>query len=109
MNNLNVKQGDKVVVLSGKDKGTVGEVLTAMPASGKVVVKGVNVCSCHTKPRRQGDEGGIIQKECPIYVSKVMLVCPKCDKPTRVAHKKVDVNGKMKNVRVCKKCGAERI
>jgi large subunit ribosomal protein L24 len=109
MNNLYVKQGDKVVVLSGKDKGTVGEVLTAMPKSGKVVVKGVNVCSCHTKPRRQGDEGGIIQKECPIYVSKVMLVCPKCDKPTRVANKSVDINGKMKNVRVCKKCGAERI
>ncbi len=101
--NLNVKSGDKVVVLSGKDKGTVGEILTAMPKTGKVVVKGVNVCSCHTKPRRQGDEGGIIQKECPIYVSKVMLVCPKCDKPTRVGHKITDG----KKVRVCKKCGAE--
>jgi large subunit ribosomal protein L24 len=109
MNNMYVKQGDKVVVLSGKDKGTVGEVLTAMPKSGKVVVKGVNVCSCHTKPRRQGDEGGIIQKECPIYVSKVMLVCPKCDKPTRVAHTKAEINGKMKSVRVCKKCGAQQI
>lgn len=107
MNTMNVKSGDKVVVLSGKDKGTVGEVLTAMPKAGKVVVKGVNVCSCHTKPRRQGDEGGIIQKECPIYVSKVMLVCPKCDKPTRVGHKTVEVAGKMKNVRVCKKCSAE--
>ena len=103
MNNMNVKQGDKVVVLSGKDKGTVGEILTAMPKSGKVVVKGVNVCSCHTKPRRQGDEGGIIQKECPIYVSKVMLVCPKCDKPTRVGYKITDG----KKSRVCKKCGAE--
>lgn len=110
MNNMNIKQGDKVVVLSGKDKGTVGEVLVAMPSAakgGKVVVKGVNVCSCHTKPRRQGDEGGIIQKECPVYVSKVMLVCPKCDKPTRVGHKKVEVKGKLKSVRVCKKCGAE--
>ncbi|MCC8074557.1 MAG: 50S ribosomal protein L24 [Clostridiales bacterium] len=107
MNNMNVKQGDKVVVLSGKDKGTVGEILVAMPKSGKVVVKGVNVCSCHTKPRRQGDEGGIIQKECPIYVSKVMLVCPKCDKPTRVGHTVKDVDGKKKSVRVCKKCGAE--
>ncbi|MCD8050973.1 MAG: 50S ribosomal protein L24 [Clostridiales bacterium] len=107
MNNMNVKQGDKVVVLSGKDKGTVGEILVAMPKSGKAVVKGVNVCSCHTKPRRQGDEGGIIQKECPIYVSKVMLVCPKCDKPTRVGHTVKDVDGKKKSVRVCKKCGAE--
>ena len=109
MKKMSIKQGDKVIVLNGKDKGKIGEVLTALPREGKVVVQGVNVCSRHTKPRQMGDEGGIIQKECPIYVSKVMLVCPKCDKPTRVAHKKVDVNGKMKNVRVCKKCGAERI
>lgn len=107
MNNMNIKSGDKVIVLSGKNKGTVGEVLTAMPQAGKVVVKGVNVCACHTKPRRQGDEGGIIRKECPIYVSKVMLVCPKCDKPTRVGHKAIEVGGKKKNVRVCKKCSAE--
>lgn len=109
MNSMYVKQGDQVIVLSGKNKGTVGEVLTAMPKSGKVIVKGVNVCSCHTKPRREGDEGGIIQRECPIYVSKVMLVCPKCGKPTRVGHAKVEQGGKMKNVRVCKKCGAQEI
>ena len=66
--------------------------------------QGVNVCSRHTKPRQPGDEGGIIQKECPIYACKVMRVCPKCDKPTRPAHKLL-ADGK--KVRVCKKCGAE--
>ncbi len=107
MNNMNIKQGDKVVVLNGKDKGKIGEILVSMPKSKKVIVKDVNVCSCHTKPRKQGDEGGILQKERPIYACKVQLVCPKCEKPTRVGHKTADVNGKKKNVRVCKKCGAE--
>ena len=76
MKKMSIKQGDKVIVLNGKDKGKTGEVLTAMPREGKVVVQGVNVCSRHTKPRQPGDEGGIIQKECPIYACKVMRVCP---------------------------------
>ena len=98
---MNIKKNDKVVVLSGKDKGKQGKVLEAMPADKKVIVEGVNVASCHVKPRKQGDEGGIIRREIPMYVSKVMLVCPKCGKPTRVGHKTVDG----KNVRTCKKCG----
>ena len=98
---MNIKKNDKVVVLSGKDRGKQGKVLEAMPAERKVVVEGVNVATCHVKARKQGDESGIIRKEIPMYVSKVMLVCPKCGKPTRAAHKTVDG----KNVRVCKKCG----
>ena len=98
---MNVKKNDTVVVLSGKDKGKKGKVLEAMPASGKVIVEGVNVATCHVKPRKQGEEGGIIRREIPMYVSKVMLVCPKCGKATRVGHKTVDG----KNVRTCKKCG----
>ena len=98
---MNIKKNDKVVVLSGKDKGKQGKVLEAMPADKKVIVEGVNVASCHVKPRKQGEEGGIIRRETPIYASKVMLVCPKCGKPTRVGHKTVDG----KNVRTCKKCG----
>ena len=90
MKKMSIKQGDKVIVLSGKDKGKIGEVLTAMPAQGKVIVQGVNVCSRHTKPRKMGDEGGIIQKEGAIYA--------------RPAHKLL-ADGK--KVRVCKKCGAE--
>ena len=100
---MNIKKNDTVVVLSGKDKGKKGKVLEAMPAAGKVVIEGVNVATCHVKPKKQGDQGGIINREIPMYASKVMLVCPKCDKPTRVAHKIEDG----KKVRVCKKCGQE--
>ncbi len=100
---MNVKKNDTVVVLSGKDKGKRGKVLSVDPKTRKVVVEKVNMASRHQKPRRQGEEGGIIQKEIPLYASKVMTVCPKCSKPTRVAHK---VEGG-KKVRVCKHCGAE--
>ena len=98
---MNIKKNDKVVVLSGKDKGKEGKVLEAMPAAKKVIVEGVNVASCHVKPRKQGEQGGIIKMETPIYACKVMVVCPKCGKATRVGHKTVDG----KNVRACKKCG----
>lgn len=101
---MNVRKNDKVVVLSGKDKGKQGEVLRAMPAEGKVVVQGVSVATKHQKARKQGEESSIIKVETPIYACKVMVVCPKCSKPTRVAHK-VGADGK--KVRVCKHCGAE--
>ena len=100
---MNIKKDDKVVVLSGKDKGKQGKVLVADPRSAKVIVEGVNVATKHQKPRRQGEEGGIIKVETPIYASKVQLVCPKCGKATRVGHKIADG----KKSRVCKKCGAE--
>ena len=99
---MNIKRDDKVIVLSGKDKGKEGKVLSVDPKAGKVIVEGVSVASKHSKPRKQGEQGGIIKMETPIYACKVMVVCPKCGKPTRVAHKLE--NGK--NVRVCKKCGA---
>ena len=99
---MNIRKDDKVVVISGKDKGKEGKVLIADPKAGKLVVAGVNVATKHQKPRKQGEEGGIIKVETPIYACKVMVVCPKCGKPTRVAHK-LDAG---KNVRVCKKCGA---
>ena len=100
---MNIKKNDTVIVLSGKDKGTKGKVLVAMPKDNKVIVEGVNVATCHTKPRKQGEQGGILQKEAPIYACKVQKVCPKCNKPTRIGHK---VEGD-KKVRICKKCGAE--
>ena len=100
---MNVKKNDTVVVLSGKDKGKKGKVLSVDPENRKVLVEGVNVASRHQKPRKQGEEGGIIKMETPIYACKVMTVCPKCSKATRVAHKIVDG----KKVRVCKHCGAE--
>ncbi len=100
---MNIRKDDKVIVLSGKDKGIEGKVLQAMPKAGKVVVQGVNVATKHQKPQKQGDEGGILKVETPIYASKVMVVCPKCSKPTRVAHQITDG----KKIRICKKCGAE--
>ena len=100
---MNIRKDDKVVVLSGKDKGKQGKILTADPKAAKVIVEGVNVATKHQKPRKQGEEGGIIKVETPIYASKVQLVCPKCGKATRVGHKIVDG----KKTRVCKKCGAE--
>ena len=104
MNKMSIKKGDTVVVLSGKDKGKQGKVLVAMPADRKVIVEGINVVSRHTRPRKQGEEGGILKKEAPMYACKVQKVCPKCNKPTRPAHKML-ADGK--KVCVCKKCGAE--
>ena len=102
MNKMSIRKDDLVVVLSGKDKGKQGKVLGTVPGSLKVVVEGINMVTCHVKPRKQGEEGGIIQRETPIYASKVMLVCPKCGKPTRVGHTVIDGE----KVRACKKCGA---
>ena len=101
MNNLKIKKNDKVVVLSGKDKGKTGKVLGTVPSERKVVVEGINMVTCHIKPRKQGEEGGRISKEGSIDESNVMLVCPKCGKATRVGHA---YEGD-KKVRVCKKCG----
>ena len=99
---MNIKKDDVVVVLSGKDKGKQGKVQTVIPADRKVIVEGVNIVTCHTKPRRQGETGGIVKREAAIYASKVQVVCPKCSKGTRVAFKIEDG----KKSRVCKHCGA---
>lgn len=114
---MNIKKGDTVVRLSGdggKDKDLSthqGKVIATLPKENKVVVEGMNMVTCHIKPRRQGEEGGIVKREAAMYASKVQVVCPKCGKPTRVGHKieKKTVAGKEKNVsvRICKKCGAE--
>ncbi len=99
---MKIRKDDTVVVLSGKDKGKEGKVLRVDPKGGKLIVEGVNVAHKHKKPRRQGEEGGIIKMETPIYASKVMRICPKCSKPTRAAYKTLEDGSK---VRVCKKCG----
>lgn len=106
MNNLFVKAGDTVVLLTGdeKDRGKKGKVLAVSPKEGKVIVEGINVVKKHVKPRKAGDPSGIIETEGAVYASKVQVVCPKCGKATRVGHK-IDENGNKS--RVCKKCGAE--
>ena len=101
-NKLHVKKDDTVLIISGDDKGKQGKVLAVSPKEGKVIVEGINMIKKHVKPRQAGEQGGIIEAEGAMYASKVMLVCPKCGKPTRVGHKTVDG----KNVRACKKCGA---
>ncbi|MBQ8170938.1 MAG: 50S ribosomal protein L24 [Oscillospiraceae bacterium] len=103
MNNLNVKTGDNVKVISGHDKGKSGKIVSVSAKEGKVIVEGVNMVTKHVKPRQAGQLGGRVQAEGAMYASKVMLVCPKCDKTTRVAHKIEDG----KKIRVCKHCGAE--
>ena len=100
---MKIKKGDTVEVLSGNDRGKRGEVLDVIPKKDKVIVKGVNVRKKHVKPKKQGEEGGIIPAECAIYSSKVNVVCPKCKKPVKVGYI-IENNEK---VRVCKKCGAK--
>ena len=101
---MHIKTNDTVIVLSGRDKGKQGKVMSVDPKAGKALVEGVNVAKRHKKPRKQGQPGGIISKETPIYTGKIMRVCPKCNKPTRLAHR-IEDDGK--KVRVCKKCGAK--
>ena len=100
---MNIKRDDKVVVLSGDDKGAVGKVIAVSPKEGKVIVEKVNMIHKHVKARKQGDVSGIVDAEGAIYASKVALYCSKCDKGVRVSYKMVDG----KKVRVCAKCGQE--
>jgi len=101
---MHIKTNDTVIVLSGRDRGKQGKVMSVDPKGGKAIVEGVSVAKRHKKPRKQGEPGGIIDMETPIYAGKLMRVCPKCDKPTKPAHIFKDDG---KKVRVCKKCGAE--
>ena len=103
MNNLHVKTGDNVMIISGKDKGHTGKVLQVSPSENKVIVEGQNMVTKHVKPRRQGEAGGIVKRETPIRSCKVALFCEKCNKGVRVGYK---MDGD-KKVRICRKCGAE--
>lgn len=100
---LHVKKGDTVFILSGKDKGKKGKVLSVLPDEGKILVEGINMCTKHVKPRKATQQGGIIHQEAPIYSAKAMVVCDKCGKPTRVGKQ---IRDDIK-VRTCKKCGEE--
>ncbi|MBM7588294.1 large subunit ribosomal protein L24 [Bacillus pakistanensis] len=98
---MHVKKGDKVMVITGKDKGKTGVVLAAFPKKDRVLVEGVNVVKKHSKPSQVNPQGGIISQEAPIHVSNVMPLDPKSNEPTRVGSKTVDG----KNVRVAIKSG----
>jgi len=103
MAKVHVKKNDSVFILSGKDAGKTGKILDVFPDDNRVVVEGVNFVSRHTKPKGRYQQGGIIRREAPLHGSNVMLVCPKCDRPTRVG-RAIQENGD--KVRVCKKCSA---
>lgn len=102
MANLKIKKGDTVVILAGKEKGKTGEVLECFPKESKVTVKGLNMIVKHNKPRSAQDKGGIVRLEGKLDISNVMVICPNCNKATRV---EMEIAGD-KKVRKCKKCGA---
>lgn len=105
-NNLHVHKNDIVLVVSGNSRGKQGKILKVFPETERVIVENVNLVKRHTRPSQKNPQGGIIQKEAPIHVSNVMVVCPKCGKPTRVGHSHVAdaTSGKKKTMRVCRKC-----
>ena len=102
INQIHVKTGDTVMVISGKEKGKKGKIVAVSPKEGKVLIEGVNMVSKHVKPRQAGQEGGIVKAEGAMYACKVQLVCPHCGKATRVGHKVAEDGSKS---RVCKRCG----
>ena len=100
---MRIKKGDTVQILSGNDKGKTGEVLQVIPKADKIIVKGVNIRKKSVKPRKQGEEGGIISIESAIPSAKANVVCSKCGKATKVGYSEE----KDKKIRICKKCGAK--
>jgi len=103
---MNIKKGDTVLIISGKDKGKEGTVSRALPQTSKVIVEGRNVVKKHVRPQGQTRQGGIIEKAMPLHVSNVMLKCTECGEATRVAHDRrpMGADQKERPVRICKKC-----
>ena len=102
MNKIHVKRDDTVMIISGKSKGKTGKVLEVSRKEQKIIVEGCNIVTKHVKPRKMGQKGGIVKAEAPMYACKAMLVCPACDKPTRLGHKLFEDGTKK---RVCKRAG----
>jgi large subunit ribosomal protein L24 len=103
---MNIKKGDTVLIIAGKDRGKQGIVSRALPQVNKVIVEGLNIAKKHIRPQGQTRQGGIIEKAMPIQVSNTMLICTECGKPTRVGHDRrpMGADQKVRSVRVCKKC-----
>ncbi len=102
----NIKKGDVVMIIAGKDKGKSGEVISVNPDAHRVIVDDANMISKSVRPRSAQEKGGIVKQAGTIDVSNVMLVCPKCEKVVRVKHEVVEKDGKQVKVRICAKCGA---
>src|ERR1700694_5808566 len=103
---MNIKKGDTVLIITGKDRGKQGTVSRAMPQVNKVIVEGLNVVKKHVRPQGQTRQGGVIEKAMPLQVSNTMLIGTECGEPTRVGHERrpVGADQKVRSVRLCKKC-----
>ncbi len=103
---MNVRKNDTVMVVSGNSLGKQGKVLKLFPAKSRLIIEGVNIVKRHSRPSQKNPQGGVVQKEAPIHLSNVMVVCPKCGKPTRIGYAPVKdaTSGKDKKMRVCKHC-----
>ena len=99
---LGIKKNDTVMLISGDEKGKSGRVLSVLPSKDRILIESLNMIKRHMKPSKKYSQGGIIEREAPVHLSKVMLVCPKCSKPTRIGNTMLE-NGK--KIRSCKKCG----
>jgi len=98
---LSVKKNDTVLVIAGREKGKKGRVLSVYPSKGRLLIEKINMIRKHMKPTRKYAQGGIIEKEAPLHISNVMLICPKCNKPTRISNTHLQEG---RRVRMCKKC-----
>lgn len=99
---FHIKKNDLVMVVHGKEKGKSGRVLSVVPEKEKILIEKINFVKRHSRPHGQQRRGGIIEKEAPLHISNVMLLCEKCNKPVRVGHRVVEGG---KKVRACRKCG----
>jgi large subunit ribosomal protein L24 len=106
---LSIRKNDTVIVISGDEAGKRGRVLAVYPKKERLLVEKLNIIKRHMKPSRKYTQGGIIEKEAPVHRSNVMLICPKCDKPTKIGQKILVGDSTLREggakVRVCKKCG----
>ncbi len=101
-----IKKGDNVYVRAGKDRGKKGKVLVMFPKDGRLVVEGANLVKKHIRPRRAGEKGQVVEVPAPMPISRVMIVCPSCSKPTRIGVRRTGTEGSSARERVCKKCSA---
>jgi large subunit ribosomal protein L24 len=98
---IHIKKGDNVAVISGKEKGKKGKVLHTVPKKQGAIVEALNMITRHERPSQQNPQGGMVQREAPIHVSNLMVICTKCNQPTRVGRRILEDGSK---VRTCKKC-----
>ncbi|MBI5214786.1 MAG: 50S ribosomal protein L24 [Ignavibacteriae bacterium] len=103
---MNIHKNDQVKVIAGNARGKTGKVLKVFRDVDRVIVEGVNIIKRHTKPNVKNPQGGVVQKEAPINVSNVMVICPKCGKQTRIGHKSIQdtISARKKTMRICRKC-----